>query len=242
MDISRWLDGSEELCHRLQRPAVTLSYAQSLDGCISLGDGQPLPLSGPDAMRVTHQIRAAHDAILVGIGTVLADDPQLSVRLAAGRNPQPVVLDTFLRIPDGCRLLNREKNRPWVAAGKQAEPKRCAELERLGARVLSIESDSAGHIYLPELLSLLYKMGVQRLMVEGGAQVITSFLEQGLVDSVALCIAPIYLGGLRAAGSRLAIRDVQERQGVSAPTLTEVVYETVGRDQMVWGKLRKEKL
>jgi riboflavin-specific deaminase-like protein len=242
MDIPKWLEGSEELAHRLERPAVTLSYAQSLDGCISLGDGQPVPISGPEAMRVTHQIRAAHDAILVGVGTVLADDPQLNVRLAAGRNPQPVVLDTFLRIPNGCRLLKREKDWPWVAAGKQADPKRCAELERLGARVFLMESDSEGRIYLPELLSRLYRMGVQRLMVEGGAQVITSFLEQQLVDAVAVCVAPVYLGGLRAAGSRLAVRDVQEPQEVCAPTLTEVVYESVGRDQMVWGKLRKEKL
>ena len=242
MDVMTWLDGSEELSQRLGRPVITLSYAQSLDGCLSLGDKQPVALSGREAMRVTHQLRAAHDAILVGIETVLADDPQLNVRLVEGRNPQPVVLDTHLRIPDNCRLLTREKDLPWIAAGKQADPKRCAELERLGARVLILESDVDERISLPELLTRLYQMGIQRLMVEGGARVISSFLGQQMVDRVVISVAPFYLGGLHVAEKRLAVRDAHEPQSVIAPTLIDPVYETMGRDLMVWGQLRKGKI
>jgi len=76
------------------RPLVTLSYAQSLDGCIAARPGQPLAVSGPLSLTLTHQLRAAHDAILVGIGTVLADNPRLTVRLVEGQHPQPVVVDS----------------------------------------------------------------------------------------------------------------------------------------------------
>ncbi|HRE30133.1 MAG TPA: dihydrofolate reductase family protein, partial [Anaerolineales bacterium] len=76
-----------------------VSYAQSLDGCLAAAVGAPLALSGPEALRFTHQLRATHAAILVGIGTVLADDPQLTVRLVDGVHPQPVVLDSQLRLP-----------------------------------------------------------------------------------------------------------------------------------------------
>ena len=96
----------DELPSRPGRPFVTLSYAQSLDGSIAARRGATTPISGPDALRLTHQLRAHHDAILVGIGTVLADDPQLTVRLVAGPNPQPVIVDSRLRLPLTARLLS----------------------------------------------------------------------------------------------------------------------------------------
>ena len=100
-------------------PFVTLAYAQSLDGSIAAYPGVPLAISGPVSMGITHRLRARHQAILVGIGTVLADDPRLNVRLVPGKNPQPVVLDNQLRFPLKARLLQGEK-KPWIMTSKQA--------------------------------------------------------------------------------------------------------------------------
>ena len=101
------------------RPVVTLSYAQSLDGSIAARRGFPLQISGTESAQLTHQLRAVHDAILVGIGTVLADDPHLTVRHAQGKDPQPVVLDSQLRFPLGAKLL-RERS-PWIATTSRAD-------------------------------------------------------------------------------------------------------------------------
>ncbi|MCB0123506.1 MAG: GTP cyclohydrolase II, partial [Caldilineaceae bacterium] len=104
---------------RYRLPFVTLSYAQSLDGSIAAADGTPLRISGERAMTLTHMLRAAHDAILVGVGTVLADDPQLTVRLVAGSDPQPILLDTHLRTPVTARCL-RNPRPPWLVTAKAA--------------------------------------------------------------------------------------------------------------------------
>src|SRR5208337_2590726 len=99
-------------------PVVTLSWAQSAAGAIAREDGSPLHISGPESMTLTHCLRAAHDAILVGIRTVLSDDPLLSARLLPSPpsppQPQPVILDSNLRFPLGARLLAREDRKPWI--------------------------------------------------------------------------------------------------------------------------------
>src|SRR5690606_10285843 len=96
------------------RPFVTLSYAQSLDGSIAIRSGEPLVLSGPESLCFTHHLRSIHDGILVGIGTVLSDDPQLTVRHCEGESPQPIVLDSQLRIPSTARLCCLPDKRCWV--------------------------------------------------------------------------------------------------------------------------------
>jgi len=95
-------------------PLVTVSWAQSANGAIAAADGSPVALSGPESLRLTHRLRALHGAIMVGIETVIADDPLLSVRLAEGPQPQPVILDSRLRFPPGARLLSRADRKPWI--------------------------------------------------------------------------------------------------------------------------------
>src|SRR5574341_453241 len=109
--------------HRLRtgRPLVTLTYAQSLDGSIAARRDARLELSGPQTLRLTHHLRSTHDAILVGIGTVLADDPRLTTRLVEGKNPQPVIVDTHLRIPLTARLLQNPDSRPLLIASPEAD-------------------------------------------------------------------------------------------------------------------------
>jgi GTP cyclohydrolase II len=187
--------------HTNGRPFVTLSYAQSVDGCIALESGSPFKLSGPEALQLTHALRAAHDGILVGIGTVLADDPQLTVRLTAGANPQPVVVDSHLRTPASARLFDsvqRDGRPAWIATTNGADPVARQLLEARGARVLRVPAWANGWVDLPALLATLSEQGVEHLMVEGGAKIITSFLRSRLVDYAVITVAPHLLGGLSA--------------------------------------------
>lgn len=202
------------------RPLVTLAYAQTLDGSIAL-PGQRLALSGPESMRLTHELRAAHDGILVGIGTVLIDDPRLTVRLVPGRNPQPIVLDSRLRIPLTANLLKHPDRRPWVAA-TDPDPERQSALEAIGARVIRTPA-LVSRIDLPALLEALGTMGITRLMVEGGAQVIASFLRERLVDRLVLTVSPRMMDGVRAVGA----------MGEAGVELNNVCYRQLGSDLIV---------
>ncbi len=248
--IPAWLSEASQFSRRYGRPLVTLSYAQSLDGCISARRGAPTSISGPAAMKLTHQLRAAHDAILVGIGTALADDPQLSVRLVEGKNPQPVVLDSHLRLPEVARLLQGDPQ-PWIATAQTSlhqpdeppshQPK-AAALQAQGAQLLPTPVDDRGGLSLKALLQTLAGRGITSLMVEGGARVITSFLLQNLVDQVVLTIAPILLGGLPAVERSLEHANNEhdnppDTQQVLA-RLQEMGYDRLGQDLIVWGKLR----
>ncbi|WP_374688498.1 GTP cyclohydrolase II [Promineifilum sp.] len=215
------------------RPFITLSYAQSLDGSIAARRGEPTTISGPEAMRLTHQLRAHHDAILVGIGTVIADDPQLTVRLVRGPDPQPVVLDSRLRFPAWARLL-REGRRPWIATTEAADRGRQAELEAAGARVVRLPADGNGMVNLEALLAFLDRRHIRSLMIEGGATVISSVLAAHLADRLVLTIAPLMLGGLNA------VANLGQLNGQAFPHLTHPRHYAVGRDVVLAGELAWE--
>lgn len=230
--IERILAGMEAKTGSESRTFVTLSYAQSLDGSIAARRGEQLIISGNSAARLTHQLRARHDGILVGIGTVLADDPQLTVRLAEGEDPQPIVLDSQLRIPLGAKLL---KSRDlWIAVSNQADPIRVAEFKDRGVNLLTLPADNNGYISLPDLMLSLSQSGIRTLMVEGGSQVITSFLAHRLVDLIVLTVSPVLIGGLRAIDTRLA------GSGSSSPgdhvRIEEMASAAVGKDLVIWGR------
>jgi 3,4-dihydroxy 2-butanone 4-phosphate synthase/GTP cyclohydrolase II len=212
------------------RPYVTLTYAQSLDGAIASRPGHPLALSCRESQAMTHGLRASHQAILVGIGTVLADDPSLTVRLAAGPNPQPVILDSRLRFPPYAKLLRQGRQTPWIITAPQAPPERQQTLTALGARIYALPLGPNGGIDLAALLQKLGEMGVHSLMVEGGAQVITSFLGSRLVDQIIITIAPVLVGGVRV----LDVRHLPHPNGL--PRLTQVVYQQIGVDLVVRGR------
>lgn len=224
---------AEVASHRQQtgRPMVTLSYAQSLDGCIAVTPGQPLALSGSQSLVMTHQLRAVHDAILVGIGTVLADNPRLTVRLVEGKNPQPVVVDSRLRFPLDASLLREHPLPVWIVTGEGADQSRQQVLEGLGARVLRLPINSEGQVNLSALLDHLGRLGVSRLMVEGGARIITSFLRECLVDLLVLTVSPRLVGGLRAVG------DLGEGKLVDFPRLRHPHSTWLGEDLILWGRM-----
>ena len=209
------------------RPAVTLSWAQSVDGAIGGRGGTRVILSSPESMTVTHRLRALHAAILVGIGTVLADDPLLTVRLVAGRSPRPVVLDSTLRFPGSARLLSRGDCAPWIFHAAGAPPARAQELEQKGARLFPLEPDNDG-LPLAEALRILRANGVESVIVEGGARVLRSFMIRGLADQAAITVSPTALEGLHI------LDGTPSPEGL--PGFRELSREKCGVDVIIWGK------
>lgn len=228
------LSGSQPEDRDWSRPSVTLSYAQSIDGSISFMRGRPLRLSGPHSQRLTHELRANHDAILVGVGTVIADNPQLTVRLVPGKNPQPVVLDSKLRMPLTANLLQGQPEMgrlpPWIATVGQPDPFAAMSLQDYGSRLLVFDPAPDGRVPLPDLLERLAAMGIKSLMVEGGARVITSFLAARLVDGIVITIAPMFVGGLHAV-EHLAVNGDSQRY----PRPKNLQVERMGDDVILWG-------
>jgi 5-amino-6-(5-phosphoribosylamino)uracil reductase/diaminohydroxyphosphoribosylaminopyrimidine deaminase/5-amino-6-(5-phosphoribosylamino)uracil reductase len=163
-------------------------------------------------LRFAHQLRAEHDAVAVGAGTACKDDPRLTVRLVPGDDPLRVVVDSTLRTPLSAALLAGGAAEGTVlAVTDRASEGRCEEALSLGATVLKVPADPAGRVDLRALLSELYSsFGVRSVMVEGGAALITSFLNDRLVDRLAVCIAPKILGrGIEAVGD-LGISDLSD--------------------------------
>lgn len=214
-----------------RRPFVTLTYAQSLDGSIAGADSLPLHLSGSESSEMTHLLRSSNDAILVGIGTVIADDPRLTVRLADGKDPQPIVLDSRLRFPLSASLLESYRTMPWLATLEDAPLDRQVELEAVGARVLRLPArESDGLVDLRALMATLYEDGVRSLMVEGGARVITELLEARFVDHIVVTVAPTLVGGLHAVSSK------NGAGSAAFPRLQGIGYKREGDDLVVWGR------
>lgn len=193
---------SEKACRRLNagfimrikkgRPFVTLKVASSLDGKIALEDGSSKWITGPESRKKAHAIRAQNDAVLTGIGTVLADDPELTVRDASGRTPLRVVLDRNLRIPENARILDVSKGRVLIITGADAPQ---AKLERLRARSVEIERlEYKSDCQVDAILALLCREGVNYLMVESGAAVAGSFLNSRRVDKLSLFVASRIIG------------------------------------------------
>ena len=181
-------------------------------------------------MVMTHGLRARHEAILVGIGTVLADDPSLTLRLVEGRSPRPIVLDSRLRTPPSARLLARRDCRPLLVCREGGDAERLRHLEAAGADILSVGGGATGELDLDAVLAALAGKGIASLMVEGGARVLASFLASGLVDEIVVTIAPILLGGPAPFS---APRD----SGSGLPCeLSDSTIETYGRDVVIAGR------
>jgi 3,4-dihydroxy 2-butanone 4-phosphate synthase/GTP cyclohydrolase II len=212
------------------RPCITLAYAQSLDGCIAADHGLPTAISNCQTMALTHHLRAMHDALLVGVNTVIVDDPKLTVRLAPGDNPVPVVVDSSLRMPLNSTLFEQDSH-PLVVTTAGSFASRRGALEDKGAEVISVATNPDGGVDLAEVFTMLRARGIRSVFVEGGAKIITSILAADLADQVVLTIAPQFLGGVRSVESLFG-RGPNRR-----PELTDVVCERIGDDLVVQGNL-----
>jgi 3,4-dihydroxy 2-butanone 4-phosphate synthase/GTP cyclohydrolase II len=231
--LEQFVENAEFYRRQYGLPLVTLSNAQSLDGSIAARRGERLKLSGEESKRMTHRLRTLHDAILVGIGTILPDDPQLTARLAPGKSPQPVILDSALHFTLDAQLLQRSMNLPWIAATDKADMDRQERLEQAGVRVFRFPGDALGFVPLTPLLQRLATEGINSIMVEGGARVIGSFLSAGLVNQVIITIAPRFVGGLAAVD----FDESKPGTDLSVPDVRVMGVEKLGEDLVIWGKL-----
>jgi diaminohydroxyphosphoribosylaminopyrimidine deaminase/5-amino-6-(5-phosphoribosylamino)uracil reductase len=183
---------------RNKRPHVMLKLAVSSDDRIGAAGGKPVAITGEAANARVHLLRAQCDAILVGIGTVLADDPRLDCRLPGmdKRSPVRVVLDRALRIPGSSKLVHSARETPlWVMTSSIAEASAAMKLGAAGAQVLRVEAAKVGGgLDLGAVLHALSEKGITRLMVEGGSHVASSFVAAGLVDEVWLLRGPDAIG------------------------------------------------
>ncbi len=184
-----------------RRPYVTAKWAMSLDGKIATSSGESRYISGEGSRQTVHRMRKESDAILVGIGTVLADDPLLTCRLHVGAEFQPlrVVLDGMARTPPDAAMLARSTpGNTLIVVGDQAPADRIDGLRQVGAEVLS--STKSTRISLADLFNELGNRGIVNIMAEGGGTVLGSLFDSGLVDRADVFIAPIVLGGSAAPG------------------------------------------
>lgn len=202
----------EKECRRLNEPFftfmergtpfVTVKYAQTLDGRIASSTGDSRWISSLKSRRFAHRLRSRHDAILVGIGTVLADDPELTVRHVGGRNPVRVVLDSHLRIPLDARLLeDQDQAGTLVVTSIRSDSAKSDQLQSRGIEIVYVDEEEPGRLDVKEVFAALGRRGLSSVLVEGGSGIITACLARGQVDRLVVITAPRILGrGIEAVG------------------------------------------
>jgi len=204
---------------------VTLKLATSLDGRIATAAGESRWITGERSREQVHRLRAAHDAVLIGIETALADDPELTVRLPGynGRQPARVVLDSRQRLTPECKLVQTARETPtYVIATEDPAP----ALIEAGVRVLTARAVGEDRPELKTVVQALAAEGLSDLFVEGGGQVAGSFLRCGLVDAIEWFRAPILIGGEGRPGvGALAVAALAE-----APHFRRVEVSQLGED------------
>jgi riboflavin-specific deaminase-like protein len=184
----------------VDRPYVALKYAQTIDGQIATGTGDSKWISGESERRISHALRAACDAVMVGVGTVIRDDPQLTVRMVPGVSPRRVVLDSTLRVPLTAKVLDADAP-TTILSTDRSSPERRSALKTRDVKVRLVDPGPNG-VELKAALAALYEEGVESLLVEGGAKVITSMLAARVVDRLIVGIAPTIIGqGTQSVGA-----------------------------------------
>jgi diaminohydroxyphosphoribosylaminopyrimidine deaminase/5-amino-6-(5-phosphoribosylamino)uracil reductase len=224
---------------RTGRPFVTLKVAVSLDGKIATRTGDSRWITGESARRRVHQLRNEVDVSLVGIGTVLRDDPLLTTRLgiAEQRDPIRVIVDNLARLPLRAKVVNRASTAPTILAVSQMAPR--AKLEALkqeGVQVIVVEN-SPRRVSLERLMEALGKRGILSVMIEGGAEINASALREGVVDKVLFFLAPILIGG-KSTPTAVGGHGIETLS--QALRLRDVRIERFDGDFLVEGYIRRE--
>jgi len=213
-------------------PFVTLKVAQTLDGKIATAAGESKWITGPSAREEGHKLRNSSDAILVGINTVLKDDPSLTARVPGGRDPIRIIVDSRLRTPLNAKVITQKSAAKTVIATVDSMPKdKLVQLLDAGAELL-LARGTRGKVDLKSLMKLLGSHGITSLLIEGGAEINASALRAGIVDKVVLFIAPLLMSG---TDSLCSIGGASPLKLSQAVRLRDVVSRQVGPDLMVEG-------
>lgn len=216
---------------KTKKPFVVVKAAMSLDGQIATRTGDSKYITGREARKFVHELRAEYDAVMVGSNTVLKDNPQLTVRLVKGRNPIKIVVDSKLKIPLTAKIVKNEPTKLIIATSNKSPKSKIKKLKQKGVHVLIVNTKQ-GRIDLKELIKELGKREVCSILIEGGAELNAEAIKSGIVDKVLFFISPQFIGkGLSALGD-LGIANVD-----SSIKLNKLDYRKVGRDILIEGYL-----
>ena len=197
------------------RPFVVAQLGQSLDGRIATMTGESRWISGSPALDHLHRIRAAVDAVVIGVGTALADDPQLTVRRAIGQNPARVIIDPNNRLPDRSKCLNQDGTRQIVI--RRDDTTKCSVHQ-----TIALDTGAGGMICPGEITRKLFGLGLKKILIEGGAKTISSFIDAGAVDRLHLMVAPVIIGSGQPG---LELEPIQKLSNALRPKTTAHVLD-----------------
>lgn len=218
------------------RPLVVAKYAMTLDGKVATRTGASRWITGADARGRVHEDRARAAAILVGVGTVLADDPALTVRGVEGAHqPMRIVCDTHMRTPLTSQLVRTAHEHPTLIVGGASDTTRLAPYEQAGCEVLALPVTPDDHVPLPQLVDALGKRGISSVIVEGGPVLLGALFDAHLIDRVQAYLAPKLFGGASAPGP-LAGRGVAEPSACAS--LVNAQTTALGDDILIEGDVR----
>ncbi len=219
-------------------PFVILKIAQTLDGKIATARGESKWITGEKAREEVHRLRDRNDAVLVGINTVLKDNPSLTTRIPKGRDPIRVIVDSKLRIPLNAKVLTQKSSAKTIVATLARAPKsKIKKLKDAGAEVLLTKADQ-GRVDMRDLMKKLGRMDIMSVLIEGGAEINASALKSGIVDKVVLFIAPMLMTGTDSLCSVGGTSPVKLNQAIR---LSSITSRFVGEDLMVEGYIGKAK-
>jgi diaminohydroxyphosphoribosylaminopyrimidine deaminase/5-amino-6-(5-phosphoribosylamino)uracil reductase len=217
-------------------PFVTMKIAQTLDGKIATASGESKWITGKEAREEGHRLRDTHDAILVGINTVLRDDPSLTARIPRGRDPLRVIVDSRLRTPLKAKVMMQRSSAGTLIATRADSPEaRREKIRNAGAEIITVRS-AAGRVDLKDLMRKLGKLGILSVLVEGGAEVHASALKAGIVDKAVVFIAPMLMTGKDSICSIGGTSPVKLGQALK---LRDVTTHFAGSDLVVEGYVQK---
>lgn len=216
-------------------PFVTMKFACSLDGKIATVSGESQWISCEESRKFTHHLRDINDAILVGVGTVLADNPSLTTRLIEGKNPVRVIVDSKARIPLNSKVVTDKSARTIVAVTSNAPQEKISALKNLGVEIIT--AGDGRHVDLEILMRELAEREITSVLVEGGGKIHFSMLNSGLVDKIFAFIAPKIIGG---ANSLTAVEGTGFEKLSDAVTLKNFTAERLGEDFLISGYVTED--
>ncbi|HEY4481824.1 MAG TPA: bifunctional diaminohydroxyphosphoribosylaminopyrimidine deaminase/5-amino-6-(5-phosphoribosylamino)uracil reductase RibD [Candidatus Brocadiaceae bacterium] len=216
-------------------PYITVKWAMSIDGKIATHTGESRWITSDESRKYAHKIRGQMDGVLVGINTVVRDDPLLTCRIEGGRNPKRIVVDSSALLPVNSRLLSTiNEGEIIIAVNKNAPLSRVDKLVQLGCKIVQTK-DMNGHVDFKELFQRLGEMKLTNILVEGGSRVITSVIEDRLADRVMVFVAPIIIGG---AGAKSPVLGTGINKINEAAEIDEIEIKRFSNDIVIEGTLK----